>query len=399
MTTLVSRMARLLVYAALLAAALAPSAHAKSAAATASKLESIMRSAGPYSGALAVDLDSGRILMSVRPDTARIPASVEKLFVTASALRRFGPDGALPTRVLSRVQPDEFGVIDGNVYLRGAGDPTLGRKRMDQLASDLLAAGVSEVTGRIVGDESAWDSRRGPEGWGVDGWVGPLSALVYGRGRVGRGWIAKPPLGAAKAFRSALRRAGIYADRKPRVGRTPEDAAVIAEAFSPSMSRLVRTTNVYSDNFTAEMLMKALGSEFGSAGSTKVGARIVRRDMKRYGLRPRVVDGSGLSRSNRTSPRHVVTLLEELDGDRDFWRSLAVAGRTGTLHDRLRRSVAKGRCRGKTGTINGVSNLAGYCLSRAGGRTAFAFLMNGVNVYSARRLQDRMASLLARYRP
>jgi D-alanyl-D-alanine carboxypeptidase/D-alanyl-D-alanine-endopeptidase (penicillin-binding protein 4) len=115
-----------------------------------------------------------------------------------------------------------------------------------------------------------------------------------------------------------------------------------------------------------------------------------------------VVDGSGLSRANRTSPRQVVRLLDQMSEEQTalaFEGSLAVAGRNGTLHDRLRRSAARDRCRAKTGTLNGVSGLAGYCQTTAGSRVAFAFLMNGVSTYGARRLQDRMLAALARYSP
>ena len=79
--------------------------------------------------------------------------------------------------------------------------------------------------------------------------------------------------------------------------------------------------------------------------------------------------------------------------------SLAVAGKSGTLSNRMRHSSARGRCRAKTGTLNGVSNLAGYCDSATGGRVAFAFLMTGVGLTTAHRLQDRMAGVLARYTP
>ena len=127
---------------------------------------------------------------------------------------------------------------------------------------------------------------------------------------------------------------------------------------------------------------------------------MVRAQLATFGVHPRIVDGSGLSRRNATTPRDVVELLAGMDvtevGD-DLERSLAVAGESGTLSDRMRRSAAKGRCRAKTGTLNGVSNLAGYCNSRSGTRLAFAFLMNGVSVYTAHTLQDRMASVLARY--
>jgi serine-type D-Ala-D-Ala carboxypeptidase/endopeptidase (penicillin-binding protein 4) len=115
-----------------------------------------------------------------------------------------------------------------------------------------------------------------------------------------------------------------------------------------------------------------------------------------------MVDGSGLSRQNRTTPRDVVELLDGLDDSavaEPMRLSLAIAGKAGTLSDRMRRSPAKGRCRAKTGTLNGVSNLAGYCNARSGARLAFAFLMSGVSVWTAHPLQDRMATALVRYRP
>ena len=123
--------------------------------------------------------------------------------------------------------------------------------------------------------------------------------------------------------------------------------------------------------------------------------------MAGFGLRPRVVDGSGLSRGNRTTPRQVVTLLDHMaPRSRPRVRDLAaVAGRNGTLYDRMRRSVARDRCKAKTGTLRDVSALAGYCQTTAGSRVAFAFLMNRVSPYGARRLQDRMLSRSRATRP
>jgi D-alanyl-D-alanine carboxypeptidase/D-alanyl-D-alanine-endopeptidase (penicillin-binding protein 4) len=124
--------------------------------------------------------------------------------------------------------------------------------------------------------------------------------------------------------------------------------------------------------------------------------------MSGFGVRPRVIDGSGLSHSNRTTPRQVVTLLQHMDADQAgaaFESSLAVAGRSGTLVRRMRGTAARNRCQAKTGTLNGVSALAGYCQTTAGARVAFAFLMNRVNIYGAHVLQDRMAAALARYAP
>ena len=92
-------------------------------------------------------------------------------------------------------------------------------------------------------------------------------------------------------------------------------------------------------------------------------------------------------------------MLRAMAPDAAFTGSLAIAGRSGTLAYRMRGTSAQDRCRAKTGTLRDVSALAGYCATRGGGTVAFAFLMNYVSPYSARILQDRMTSALARYSP
>src|SRR4051812_48424261 len=109
-----------------LSLALAPAAQAADLAATQRVLARQMARAGAYSGAYVVDTTSGRTLFASRPDTARMPASVEKLYTSASALLLYGAQGHLSTRVLARTLPDEFGTITGDVVLRGGGDPTFG---------------------------------------------------------------------------------------------------------------------------------------------------------------------------------------------------------------------------------------------------------------------------------
>ena len=150
---------------------------------------------------------------------------------------------------------------------------------------------------------------------------------------------------------------------------------------SPPIADLVRATLVPSDNFLAEMLLKGLGAGFGGGfGTTGAGAQVVELTLRPFGITPRIVDGSGLSRSNSTTPREVVKLFERMEDQevaRTWRRSLAVAGRSGTVATRMRRTPAAGRCHVKTGTINGVSNLAGVCDTH-GGVVGFAWLMNGV---------------------
>ena len=392
---------------ALLCVASASVAEAAGPATTKRILRTEMAKAGPSSGAHVVDLVTGRAIYSEDAAVPRIPASVEKLYTTAAALASFGPQGTIPTDVLGSAAVDpETGVLTGNLYLRGNGDPSFDAKAAGLLADLLIdRAGITEVSGRVIGDETQWDGLRGPpsEGFRTSVWVGPLSALTFNRGFTGRRrplFQASPPLFAASAFTKALRRRGVTVRRSARSGATPGAAITLASLSSPALENIVASMNVPSDNFIAETLIKALGARFGTAGTTSAGAAVVRANAAQLGIRTTVVDGSGLSRSNRTSPKAITALLTAMDEGElaePFELSLPVAGRTGTLHDRMRGSAARDACRAKTGTLSNVSALAGYCETRQGGKLAFAFLMNSVYPWTARRLQDRMTDALARY--
>jgi serine-type D-Ala-D-Ala carboxypeptidase/endopeptidase (penicillin-binding protein 4) len=392
---------------ALLCALVAPSAQAAGLTQTKRVLRKEMAKAGAYSGAHVVDLETGRTMYTEDASVTRIPASVEKLYTTAAALQQFGPQGTIPTDVLGAAVVDPAtGVLAGNLYLRGNGDPSFDAKAAGLLADILIErTGLTEVDGRVVGDETVFDGLRGPpsEGYRTSSWVGPLSALTFNRGFTGRRrplFQASPPAFAAKAFTATLERRGVTVRRSARSGVTLSTAVSLAGLNSPGIENLVASMNVPSDNFIAETLIKALGARFGSGGSTSAGAAVVRDTAARLGIRTTVVDGSGLSRSNRTSPKALVALLTAMDEGAlalPFEASLPVAGRTGTLHDRMRGTAARDACRAKTGTLSNVSALAGYCDTRSGGRVAFAFLMNYVSPWTARRLQDRMTAALARY--
>lgn len=401
-------MARTLCVIALLAwAAFAPAASAAGLPAVQRSLDRQMSRSGPAAGAYVVDLDSGAVLYARNADVPRVPASVQKLYTTSTALLRLGAGGRLSTTAEAAQAPDASGVLDGNLYLRGGGDPTFGTREARRLAATLELQGLTEVTGRVVGDESAFDSLRGgpASGYATSMWVGPLSALSFNRGLTGHRrptFQVNPPRSAARAFDRALERRSIAVAHAARAGVAPAGVLTLATQASATITDLIDRTNRPSDNFMAETLLKALGARFGGAGSTAAGARVVRSTVARFGARPDVVDGSGLSRGDRTSPRDVVRLLEGMASTGDagaFQDSLPVAGISGTLWDRMRQSPARGRCRAKTGSLSTASALAGYCDSRAGARVAFAFLMNGVAPYWVRPRQDAMTSVLARYSP
>lgn len=364
-----------------------------------------MRKAGPESGALVVDLASGAPVFALRPNTPRIPASVEKLYTTATAIARFGPDAQLPTALDGVGAPDAQGVWHGNLFVKGGGDPTFGTSAAPgglasatDLAQTLITAtGITRVDGAVIGDESIFDAHRGGPASAFlpdKDLAGQLSGLAFDRGRTGS--LATPGGFAASQVAVAIRKAGVKVAGKSTAGLVPAGAHVLASVDSPPLRTLVAMTDLPSDNFFAETLLKDLGARFGGAGTTAAGAAVVKAWLARLGIKPQIVDGSGLSDQDRTSPAQVVGLLRTLTGSHaavggTLLAALPVAGRTGTLVHRMRGTPAAGRCTAKTGTLAGVSTLAGICNNRF----AFAFLMNGISDAKAHGLQDTMTVALA----
>jgi D-alanyl-D-alanine carboxypeptidase/D-alanyl-D-alanine-endopeptidase (penicillin-binding protein 4) len=376
-----------------------------------------LSSAGGISGGYVLDTTTGRTLASINADVPRIPASVNKLFPTSTALLRFGPRATLATTVLGAGSLDDAGTWHGDLYLRGGGDPTFGTMTfarraygggaaVGDLAKALRGAGIRRVTGGVYGDETWFDRLRGgpSTGYAFDIWIGgPLGSLMFNRGLAredGSAVQLRPAKFAARQLALALRRKRVRVDLL-RVGerQTPADAQELATVASPSIATLVRLTLAPSDNLLAEMLLKTLGARFGATGSTAAGGAVVRTTLGRFAVRPAIADGSGLSRSNRTTPRQVVLLLDRMRELPELRAGLAIAGRTGTLEDRMRHSSAQDRCQAKTGTLSNVSALAGYCRTPNGHLIAFAFLHNYVYTPLARIAQDRLAIALARLRP
>jgi D-alanyl-D-alanine carboxypeptidase/D-alanyl-D-alanine-endopeptidase (penicillin-binding protein 4) len=374
---------------------------------------------GGANSALVVDATSDRTLWAYNDTVARLPASIEKLWTTTTALLELGPNFRFQTQVLGTGRLTAGGTFIGNLYLRGGGDPSFGSGGFDRimygagatvqtLAANLRNAGVRRIQGAIIGDESYFDSFRG----GPDSRYGPsletegsLSALSYDAGFTNLNedqLDANPPLVATQAFTAALRSAGVVVPATTRIatGHTPRSAQPLTSEGSPTLAKLLELTNSPSDNFFAEMLLKDLGAEIGGHGTTARGADVVRSVIGRdFGLHPQLDDGSGLSRFDRTNVRQVVLLLREMQDQRPFWNSLAIAGVRGTMKDDLRHTRGARNCRGKTGTLHDVANLVGYCRAANGHRIVFALMMNGLTDATAgHELEDLDAEALASYR-
>ena len=404
----------------LCACLLAPAAAsaASESAALQADLSHQLAIAGPASGGYVYDLTAHQALFSERAETLRPPASVEKLYTATTALELMGPTARLSTNVLGVGQLAPGGVWEGNLYLRGGGDPTFGSSSfihahyggqgaaVSTLVTQLVRTdGIHRVTGSIEGDESYFDSLRGEPSsdYAPDPFLeGTLSGLAFNRGATGneRGPHA-PAAYAAHELLGALKSDGVTVGGSSGAATTPAGATQLATAQSPTLNALLGLTLPPSDNFFAETLVKDLGARFGAAGTTSAGAAVVQATIgKLFGFTPRVVDGSGLSETDRTSPYEVADLLVELAPTSigAVLRSdLAVAGSTGTLSERMRDTGAAGRCQGKTGTLTGVSNLVGYCQARDGHLLAFAWFTDGIATAFAHTIQDHMTISIADY--
>jgi D-alanyl-D-alanine carboxypeptidase/D-alanyl-D-alanine-endopeptidase (penicillin-binding protein 4) len=374
---------------------------------------------GQASGLLVVEAESGKVVCGSAVSTQRPLASNMKLFTTATALSRLGPGFQIPTKLLSDGQIDADGVLHGSLYLQGGGDPALGTPvfynsylaglgtNLFALKPQVRAAGISAVSGRLYADDTIFDRLRGvaDSGYGTSSYIGPLSGLAFNSGFSGSssssGFSSDPAKLAASKLARALRGAGIDVPTKVALSATPANATRVGILHSPSLTEIVNTTDVYSDNFFAETLLKLLGARLGGGGTTAAGATVVEDFARENGSAVHAVDGSGLTRSNRASPRQVVDLLLAMRGDAagdEFIQDLALTGHEGTVADRTHGTAAYGRCRTKTGTITGVSNLSGYCFNTSGRVMAFSILMGSVGDLGLAHLdQDRIAGAVASF--
>lgn len=368
---------------------------------------------GRSAALVVVDPGTGDVLLERLPATPLIPASTAKLATAAAALHVLGPDYRIPTSVSSE---------DGVLYLVGGGDPSLrikGKQAPGEPASlaalarataDALAPGASLD---LVYDDRAF---RGPElgpGWPVSfpraGVVPPITALIVDGGRVSPGATSRvgdPARQAAEIFAGQLRREGLTVTSVAK-GKVGDRATQIAQVESPRVADLVEHMLTQSDNGYAESLGHLVGGKHlgqptfaGGAKATKEALTQLGIDVDGYGLR----DASGLSRRNLLAARSLTDILESVaTGERPTlsWIApgLAVAGLTGTLAERFQTpatSAGKGVVQAKTGTLTGVSALAGLVTTADGRLLAFAHLQNGVDsLVGARDRADRIAATIA----
>lgn len=408
----------LILLAALFVVALVTAGGASAQSPCAAMKARLMRGGGPSSGLLVVDASSGQVLCAAAAQRQRPLASNMKLFTTSTALDKLGPSYRIPTRVFASGKLESDGTLNGNLYLQGGGDPTLGvpafydrffpglGTNLYALKSQIRAAGIEAVSGRLYADDSIFDRLRGvaDSGYATSSEIGPLSGLDFDAGfssPAATSFATDPATLAASKLAHSLHNAGVAIPTKVALGKVPAGSKRVGVVYSPTLTKIIDFTDVNSDNFFAEMLIKLLGAKLGGAGTTAAGAAVVAKFAREHGSGVHAVDGSGLTRSNRASPQQVVDLLLAMRGTpvgEDFVGDLALAGHEGTVAERMHGTAADGRCRTKTGTLTGVSNLSGYCFNADGRTMAFSILMGSVSDLELAHIeQDEIAATVASY--
>ena len=355
----------------------------------AAKVERLARSLGSRSAFVVTDT-KGRTLAAVRPGTRRTLGSVTKLFTTSAALLDLKTPPRTAVELHGTLGPD--GLLTGDIVLRGGGDAGLDDVGLTRLRDAVVTAGVRRISGRVIGDGSLFDGAIGGPATGgafdqeFDGAVGALS-WEHGRATPGGAYQLDPAAAAAARFDDLLEAAGVVLPNSAGSGATP--AIPPLAAVDGDLAALLRAANTDSSAVTAETLGKLIAARRGRPGTTAEAADAIEAVLAaRLKVRPVLADSAGFVAGSQASPRDVARLLRQMDRRPSFRASLARGG-TGTLRDRAVPST----CRAKTGTLRSakVTALAGICRGRV-----FAILTTGASTDRARRVQDEIASVLAR---
>jgi D-alanyl-D-alanine carboxypeptidase/D-alanyl-D-alanine-endopeptidase (penicillin-binding protein 4) len=374
---------------------------------------------GPDPGALVLDAGTGAPLLERTAQDPRTPASVAKLATGAGTLLTLDPQSRLRTTVVQGGSP-------GELVLVGAGDATLTsaparrgsyppRASLAALAgataAALKAAGTSRVTVRV--DDSLFEGPARSPDWPStyvgSGVVSPVSALSVDAGRVRPGEDAREPdpaLAAGQELARLLARRGVTVDGKVARAAAAAGASELGAVESPTVAELVELMLTTSDNDLAESLLRLVAVESGLPGTFDDGTAAVTAVLDGLGVPTEgmvLLDGSGLARGSSMAPETLGRLLVTAgDGSRPvldhLLTGLPVAGFSGTLALRYgagRAGTAAGLVRAKTGTLTGVSTLAGAA-SVDGRPVVFVVMSDGVpgDTIAARNALDRFAATL-----
>ncbi|MCX7833384.1 MAG: D-alanyl-D-alanine carboxypeptidase/D-alanyl-D-alanine-endopeptidase [Ignavibacteria bacterium] len=355
-----------------------------------------------------VSASKNDVLYQYNPDAKMIPASVTKLITSAAALIKLGLSYNFKTIIFTDDNNINDGVINGNIYLKGYGDPDLSSEDLTQMAEKVAKLNIRKITGNLIYDESFLDdnyySLSGIYVSDTDPMYWPyVSGLSIDKNK----GTKNPAFYAASYLIKELNTLNIEFSGIIVPGSTPESLKVLVKFLRP-ISEVISNMNKPSDNQSAITVYKVLGAEIKSPpGSLKKGTEVIIDFFNSIGISRdsyEILEGSGLTRYNMVTSGAITKLLkymyDQIDIFDTFLNSLAIAGVDGTLANRMKNTEAEHNVYAKTGTLNYVSTLAGYAISRDNELMIFYIAMNGFKKDKTayyRKKQDRFCELICKF--
>lgn len=372
----------------------------------ASPLDAFLRSKSITPGSTAVlvqELGSGKVLISHNTDKPLLPASIMKTVTIAGLLMEKGLEERFHTKVYADGSISG-NTIEGDLLIVGGGDPTLGADCEPQsadIAEEIIAAlrhkGIQVIEGDIRVDTSLFCGPACPPSWASgdlnEAYGTGCHSLNFRRNSIGSRAVRNPESVFLSYLSSRLRAAGIEIGGTTNACseglRNPEEATLLIDHMSDTYAEVMRSCMMRSDNLFAETFLRTFAIGRGKEGSTSAGARELQDYWKDAGIntdRVTLIDGSGLSRSNRVTADFINGILQRMGDNEEYASFMPLAGQEGTLADFLKDTELDAYIAMKTGSMKGIQCYAGYKLDEQFAPThSIVIIMNEIGARAAAR--------------
>ena len=341
-------------------------------------------------GLMVYDLSDDSVLYSFGAKQTLRPASTMKLLTAVTAIDLLGSEYRLNTSLRYQGAIKDS-VLTGDLICVGSMDPMFDTNDMRAFVESVRALGVDTIRGRLVAAPSFKEEELLGEGWCWDDDNPQLSSLLVER---------KDEF--MTVFASMLREAGIVVEAPIITAPYSKDALMLC-VRSHQLKEILIPMLKESDNLYAESVFYHIAASQGARPAKASHARqLVKKELSKAGVTGvpyKIADGSGLSLYNYVTPELMVKLLcyayRHTNIFMQLYPALPVAGQDGTLKKRMMNTSANGKVKAKTGTVTGVSSLAGYLTSANGHVLAFCILNQGVlRNADGRDFQDKVCTAL-----
>lgn len=339
-----------------------------------------------------IDLSNGKVIASHNTTTPLVPASIMKSVTTAAFLESVGPDWRYHTRVYVD-GPNDLGYLRGNIIVEGNCDPTinstyepLSKDFIQEIVKSLSDLRINRIEGSIIIDENNFSGPPRPASWAkedVNKYYGTGShAFNFSDNANGDHAVHNPSQTFTNGLKKALEAKGIELEDKPLVeGRRIQ----ILDHLSAPVDEIMRSCMMRSDNMFAESMLRTYGKMGGGDGSTSDAAQTIMALWKKKKLPlngVQIVDGSGLSRTNRVTADFMGALLSGMSENPHYASFFPLAGQEGTLRKFLANTPLDSYVAMKTGSMRGIQCFAGYKLDDDYVPThVIVIIMNELGIY------------------